>query len=631
MRTTDTWGVDSGYEDASEQWHETTPETRQAIHAAMQVNEGDVLPDGQDAVRIVQAGRRIPWGRGTLRLEDGTPLRVEGSLPADLPLGYHDFVAQDCEEPTRVIVAPPHCPLPKAAWGWSAQLYALRSADSWGIGDLADLRRLGQWSKELGAGFTLVNPLVAATPVLPYQPSPYYPSSRQFRDPLYLRVEEVPGAARLGADLQRLATSGRALNRSRHLDRDAVYRLKDEALRAIWRQFPGDPDFDRFCVQRGASLEQYAAFCAMSQRLGGGWRAWPTEYHRPDAPAVREFIRENRREIDYHRWLQWLLERQLSAAAEEIALVQDLPIGVDPGGADAWIWQDCLAAGCSVGAPPDIFNPAGQNWGLPPLVPHKLRAARYEPYIETLRASIRQGGGLRIDHVMGLFRLYWIPEGFGPDQGAYVRYPADEMLAIVALEAHRAGAFVVGEDLGTVEKLVRKKLADHRILSFRLVWFEKGPPATYPELAMAAVTTHDLATTAGLWTGYDLEEQLHLGLDAEKPMRELTERHAALAGLNRDMPVEEVVDRTYRLLGQSPSLLLVATTDDALAVPERPNVPGMTVDQRPNWSLATPGGLEALEQSPLARKIAQSLRREERQGNGSVHREPEKTGKGNPM
>jgi 4-alpha-glucanotransferase len=322
---------------------------------------------------------------------------------------------------------------------------------------------------------------------------------------------------------------------------------------------------------------------------------------------VREFAREQRDRIAFHRWLQRLTGDQVARAAGAAALVQDLPIGVDPAGADAWLWQDAFALDARVGAPPDEFNTLGQDWRLPPLDPWRLRAAGYEPFIRTLRAALRFGGGLRVDHVMGLFRLFWIPPGGAPGEGAYVRYPWPELLDILCLEAARNGAFVVGEDLGTVDDFMRRELAARDVLSYRLLWFEEEPPRRFPERALAAVTTHDLPTVAGLWTGADLEEQLRLGL---APNRESTAgiraRLAAWGGLAVDATPAAAVGAAHRLLAEAPSLARVAALEDALMVEERPNVPG-TTDERPNWSRRLPLPLEEIERDPLARGIARSL------------------------
>jgi 4-alpha-glucanotransferase len=593
-------------------WHETSRETRAAILAAMGVGSSDGSPDPAP-IRVVRQGEpQALSGPAELTLEDGTALRVDGSVPPDVPLGYHALRFLADGKTARLIVSPGCCFLPASlrTWGWALQLYALRSAASWGIGDLGDLRALARWSAvELGAGFLLVNPLVAATPTMPQQASPYSPSSRRYLNPLYLRIEEVPGATQAGLDLETLATAGRALNGARRIDRDAVFRLKTAALEGLWARFPGDPAFERYRADQGNGLRQFAIFCALAESHGPNWRAWPAEFRHPDAPAVARFAGAQGGRVRFHEWLQWLLDVQFARAAAEIRLMQDLPVGVHPDGADAWAWQDVLAQGVSVGAPPDSFNTQGQDWGLPPFVPHKLRAASYEPFVQTLRAAMRHAGGLRIDHIMGFFRLFWVPWGTPPVHGAYVRYPVRELLAILALESQRAGAVIVGEDLGTVEPGVREELAARQVLSIRLVWFEPEPPARYPRLALSAVTTHDLPTIAGLWSGTDLQEQYAVGLRPnEAGTRALRARLGRLTGLPEDADLGEVVLRTHRLLAQAPSMLITATLEDALAIPERPNMPG-TSTERQNWSLALPVPLEAIQAHSLPRAVAEVLAR----------------------
>ena len=607
---TDRWSIADGYEDALGVWRPLSAGTRSAIRAAMHA-EGDGPPPAR--VMVIRAGERRPVrGPARVTLEDGASLEIHGTLPADLPLGYHSLSTRNDAEPTRLIVTPPRCPLPeRRGWGWAAQLYATRSTASWGMGDLADLRALGRWAHGLGADVLLINPLTAPLPLATQQASPYCASSRRFLNPLYLRVEDLPGAADfLGADLERLAALGHALNAERRIDRAQVFALKMQALERVFaRTTARDAALKRYVGERGEGLAEFATFSALAERYGGGFRAWPSEYHRPGSPAVAAFATAHAQRVRFHEWLQWQLDAQLEAACAETRVMQDLPIGVDPDGADAWAWQDALATGASVGAPPDRYVRRGQDWGLPPFVPHRLRALGYQPFVDTIRAALRHAGGLRIDHVMGLFRLFWIPSGLTPAEGGYVRYPADELLAIVALESHRAGAFVVGEDLGTVEAGVREQLAERGVLSYRVTWFEEGPPSRYPELAMAAVTTHDLPTIAGLWTGADLAEQHALGLEPNDAAIEATRKRLSLAtGRALDAPVGDVIEATHRLLAQAPSLLVTATLDDALGVVERPNVPG-TTDERPNWSIALPAPLEALPTAPRALRIAAALTR----------------------
>jgi 4-alpha-glucanotransferase len=339
------------------------------------------------------------------------------------------------------------------------------------------------------------------------------------------------------------------------------------------------------------------------------WQDWPEGLRRPDSPAVARFAasRAGRRRIDYHVWLQYQLDRQ-RAAVGGTEIIADLAIGVNVGGADAWLWQDTFAAGIRVGAPADEFNAMGQDWGLPPWDPWRLRASGYEPYIETVRAGLRHAGGLRFDHVMGLFRLFWIPAGDTPVDGTYVRYPYWDLLNILALEAERAGAFVVGEDLGTVEDHVRAELRSRQVLSYKLLWFEDRPPAEWDGGALGAVTTHDLPTVAGVWSGSDVEAQRQAGLAVnEAGSRGLHDRLAEWTGSGPDRPVDEVIEDAYALLAEAPCDVLTVTLDDLAGVEDRPNMPG-TVDEWPNWRLALPVPIEALEASPLARRVTDRMR-----------------------
>ena len=606
----DAFGIMKRYKDALGNWRQTPEDTYAALLEAM--GQGEAETDAP--LLVVRRGQRkrlkVP---AEIIFEDGGKLRVKTALPRDLPLGYHTVRYLDNDRDIRLIVSPGVCFLSKdlRVWGWSAQLYALRSAQSWGMGDFANLRRLARWSaKKLGAGVVLVNPLNAASPVIPQQPSPYFPSSRRYRNLLYLCIEEIPGATELSLDLERLSAAGRALNREWRIDRDAVFALKMDALKLLWSHFPGDSRFDDFCEEQGESLAQFATFCVLAEHHNSGWHSWPADYRRPDSPAVARFAAHHAEGVRFYQWVQWLLDEQLGRAAADIPLMQDLPIGVDPDGADAWVWQDLFAGRFTVGAPPDEYNTQGQDWGFSPLVPWKLRRAGYEPFIQTIRATLRHAGGLRIDHVMGLFRLFWIPKNSDPREGAYVRYPEDELLAILALESERAKAYIVGEDLGTIDEKFRQQLMDSCVLSYRLVWFENDPPARFPEQALAAVTTHDLPTVAGLWTSSDLKAQRELGLEPnEEGMNQIRDRLSATLGVSEKAPLEEVIRRTYELVGQAPSKIVSATLDDALAVEERPNMPGATTKQWPNWSLALPKSQEELEQHDLAREIAQALKR----------------------
>jgi 4-alpha-glucanotransferase len=603
---TNAWGIDERYEDGLKRWHQVSDETKQALLRAMGANESRGPEESALLIMAQGADRELP-GRSEIELEDGT--RLDRNITSrELPLGYHKLSNLDSGHETRLIVAPNKCYLRKRfrAWGWTIQLYALRSQSSWGIGDLEDLRQLAVWSADiLSAGVVMTNPFGAAAPSLPQEPSPYYPSSRLFRNPLYLRVEEVPGVREALPDLEQYAAHGRALNEHPLIDRNAIYKLKLDALAKIWSKTRGQVNFESYEREQGRNLSLFASYCVLAERLGADWHQWPQQYQDAESSELTSFVQDFEDRARFHKWIQWLLNSQLLRASERRLIMQDLPIGVDPGGADTWIWQDVFAKGIRVGAPPDPFSETGQDWGLPPFIPHKLRAAGYDPFIQTIRSCMRYSAGLRIDHVMGLFRLFWIPSGESPQNGTYVRYNADEMLAILALESARAQAFVVGEDLGTVEPGVREKLAQFGVLSYRVLWFEDKPPSKYPELSLASVSTHDLPTVAGIWSGADLEEQKQVGMKTnEENHKQYREQLQKIASAEESSCLSEVIVKAHEALAQARSRIVLASLDDALAVEKRPNLPGTNENQRPNWSLALPKNLEEIETDPGVLKIA---------------------------
>lgn len=587
------WGIEPGYHDYRGTWVETRPETAAALLDAMGA-DAEQPPDAP-SLRFAKPGAHV--GGAHVEFEDGTRIDLhDGRLPPDAPIGYHTL-----DGGTRLVVSPGRCLLPDGlrTWGWAVQLYAARSAQSWGMGDLADLARLARWSAGQGAGMVLVNPLHASLPTV-QTASPYFPSSRSFRNPIYIRPD---GPA---------PPEAKALNAERVIDRDAVWRLKEPALQAEFEAFAQAPDaaFDEYVADLGESLRGYAAFCALTEVHGIPWQEWPVEFRDPHGPAVAEFVRAHAERVRYHQWLQWRVDQELADAGRHLALMTDLAIGCDPAGADTWLWQDAFATGVRVGAPPDEFNTQGQDWGLPPFNPWRLRAQHYEPFIQTIRAAFRHAGAIRVDHVMGLFRLFWIPPGGSGADGTYVRYPFWELLDILALESHRAGAYVVGEDLGTVTDETRHELYERNVLSYRLLWFEPHPPPQFPAHALAAITTHDLPTIAGMWSGTDLAEQERIGLEPNvESTRALHERLQDWLQVAPDADAAEVVVKGYGLLAQAPSAIVTATLDDALLVEERPNVPG-TTDERPNWSLALPKPIEDIEGDRLVAQVADALRQD---------------------
>ncbi|MBS3941603.1 MAG: 4-alpha-glucanotransferase [Actinobacteria bacterium] len=610
----DGWGIVTAYEDAFGDWAEVPRETRDALVRAMDGDPAAEGPPAVDAVLVLREGVGAEVAGATeVRLEDGTRRSIDGTVPDDLPTGYHDLVVDGRDQPRRLIVSPGRCHLPDdlVAWGWSVQLYAARSEDSWGIGDFADLRALAAWSADIGAGTMLINPLDAVTPVEPRETSPYYPTSRRFLDPLYLRIEEVPGARGL-PDFEQLRSAGRALTDDGPIDRDRVAEVKLAALEQVWRSVDdaGDEDaFLEYAKERGEALTVFATFCALAEHHGSGWRSWPSDHRHPTNAAVSDFAREHADRIRFHAWLQWQCDEQLRAAGAPLALLGDLPIGADPDGADAWAWQDVLATGVSVGAPPDELGPQGQNWTLPAFVPWKLQAARYEPFVDTVRAALRHTGGLRIDHVLGLFRMFWIPpEGTAAD-GAYVKMPTSDLFDILALESQRAGAFIVGEDLGTVPEGVREELDARDVLRYQVWWFTDDPLEQWSEKSLASISTHDLPTVAGVWTGRDAQMQAELGHEPDTAWHgRLRQRIVAATGIADDASAAEATVALHRHVAGAPNRLVLAQLDDAVATPERPNVPGTDRHARPqNWSLPLPVSIEDLPGHPTVQAMATAM------------------------
>jgi 4-alpha-glucanotransferase len=535
------------------------------------------------------------------------------------------------------------------SWGFTIQLYSIRSRQSWGHGDLRDLADLAAWSaRELGADFVLVNPLHAAEPLEPVSPSPYLPTSRLFTSPLYLRIEDIAEYRQLApaarAQIEQLAGPLRARSQSAALiDRDAVWRAKRAALQLI-SQVPLSPerraDFDRYRRERGIELERWSAWCAIAEVHGPDWRGWPAKYGAPaGGVAAVAAAPDLRAAAEFHGWLQWHCELQLSAAQQGArqagmrhGIIHDLAVGVRAGGADAWAQPGLLVAGVSVGAPPDGFNQLGQDWGQPPWHPQRLAAAGYQPLADLFAASLRHAGGLRVDHVMGLTRLWWIPAGRRPGQGAYVRYDHDASVAALASSAARAGGIAIGEDLGTVDPWVRTHLADHHILGTMMLWFAREPdgrplpPARWRRACMATVGTHDVPPVAGFVTGDQVTVRAELGL-LDQPLE--SERAAAAENLARwqaalaaegllragggpASPADFTV-AVYGYLSRTPALLAGVSLADAVGDVRTQNIPG-TSTEYPNWQipLCDPAGqavlLEDLGESRLLRDTVAAVR-----------------------
>jgi 4-alpha-glucanotransferase len=533
-------------------------------------------------------------------------------LPPDTPLGGHTLHAHldGRTASAPLLVVPPRAPDPgERAWGFMAQLYSMRSRDSWGMGDLADLRRLTSWSAtELGAGFVLVNPLHAGEPAPPIRPSPYLPMSRRFTSPLYLRPEDVPEYASADPDLRRrideLAGPARARDHTTAgIDRDGVWAAKDAALRLLYAlpRTPGrEAAYAAFREREGVALTAYATWCALAELHGADWRTWPAELRDPASAGVAAERDRLADRVGFHAWLQWLLDEQLDAvqaaargAGMPIGVIHDLAVGVDPGGADAWAYQSLFAQGMTVGAPPDAFNQVGQGWGQPPWHPQRLAASGYAPYRDMLRHVLRHAGGLRLDHAMQVFRLWWVPDGASPADGTYVSYPYDDMLGVLLYEAHQAGAVVVGEDLGTVEPYMREVFADRGVFGTSMAWFERDsggaplPPPKWRELCLATVGTHDMPPIEGFLHGDHIALRERLGLLTRPAAEEYAEQEDWLREWRKllttlGLDPSDMTAALHAFLARTPSRLVGISLADAVGERRTQNQPG-TIDEYPNW------------------------------------------------
>ncbi|KAA6210573.1 4-alpha-glucanotransferase [Streptomyces filamentosus] len=592
---------------------------------------------------------RLPRGaRAEVRCADG---RVRGLADGPLPAGRHALTVEaDGRRDTAVLLVAPERPGPAPySWGFLVQLYFLLSRRSWGMGDLGDLSSLVSWAgRELGADFVQLGPLHAMEPGPLPDPSPYRPSSRRFPDPMHVRVESVPEFAGLAdgprGRVRHLADRAAELNESvldgsSLIRREEVRDLKLRALREVY-EVPRTPAreaaFAAFTDREGADLTDFATWCALAEVHGPAWRSWPAGLRDPRSPEVARARRVLAASVGFHRWLAWITDEQLAGAQRaarnagmRIGLVHDLAVGVAPEGADAWALRHCLAEGMSVGAPPDDFNPAGQDWNQPPWRPDALAAEGYRPLAALLRSGLRHAGALRVDHVMGLFRLWWVPEGRPPSEGTYVRYDGAAMLAVLAAEAADAGALVIGEDLGTVEAGVREALADRGVIGTAVQRFEYeggsegrlGPlaPEKWREHCLATLTTHDLPSTAAWLSGEHVDLRDRLGLltrpVAEERAEAARERDGWLAELERlgllPDPAGEVA-ALHAYLGRTPARMIGVWLPDLTGDRRPQNLPG-TAGPHPNWCLPVadaegrPVPLEELTGAPLAHHLAEAF------------------------
>jgi len=620
-----------------------------------------------------------------LQSEDGRHERAEGRvasvghraalrLPipgASLGPGYHSLrVAVErrgrCQEAQQMrIVAPRRCTTVEdkigagRAYGLWANLYSVRSTRGWGAGDLGALRALLQFASEEGAAFVGVNPLHALWNRAEHI-SPYAPISRLHRSLLYLEIEAVPELSSCSAARERAGSpeQARILERLRaasEIDYEQVVAAKRAVLELLHETFaaehrgadtPRGRDYQRYLEQGGRTLRDFASFLALAEHLSPapqepGWRSWPAQYQSPDSAAVHRFREEHGESVDFHCWVQFELDRQLREMAGvvhnlglPIGIYGDLAIGSSTGGSDTWAFPDLFAEGAEVGAPPDEFAPAGQNWGFPPLDPHRLRAQSYRYWTELLRSAFAHAGALRIDHVMGLFRLYWIPGDRAATEGAYVRYPARDLLGILALESRRSGALVVGEDLGTVPRGLAAQLASWGILSSRVLYFERRggsfrPSKHYSRRSLVTANTHDLAPLAGFLSGRDLLLQRRARRIASDEELALLQgrRDRDCAALRRRLVREGLLPRGASRLDQgqiapavtgflcrTPAPLVGLSLDDLVGETEPVNLPGVDAEHHRSWTRRMRVSLGEFPRNPLVRASLRAIPAERRIG-----------------
>lgn len=582
---------------------------------------------------------------GKIELEGGsdTVVEVDGGfvctsylvLPADLPEGYHtlEVTVGGKTEIATVISAPEKIELlddmkEGSLWGWMSQLYSIRSSGSWGIGDYEDLKTLlVESKKKTGADFMLINPLHAAEPVPPIEPSPYLPISRRFINFSYIRPESMPEYAVLSpedkAKVDELHEQVKPLNgNARILDRETMWRTKMQALWIIYKSglsAQRQAEFDQYLAEVGDEIESYATWCLCYDKWGasnGSDDDWVRKYNR-DSEEVAQLRAQYPDTLEFYRWLEWVATEQLHAAQQaareagmKIGIVADMAVGVHPAGSDVWWNPERFAKGATVGAPPDMFNQQGQDWSQPPLNPIALEQTGYKVYRDMVHGMFSNAGAVRIDHILGLFRLWWIPEGKKAMDGTYVHYDSDIMLGILALEASRAGGVVVGEDLGVVPAYVSKSLSEHGILGCAVEWFEQfdgefRAPKDWRPYALASVNTHDLPPAAGyLEYGHvKLREQLGLLSGPVEEFKKSAEaEHNAMLNmlvkegyLDADVLEDElaneneIIDALYRGLKGSPCKLMAASIVDAVGEKRTQNQPG-TCNEYPNWRIPLADG-----------------------------------------
>jgi 4-alpha-glucanotransferase len=567
---------------------------------------------------------------------------------------------------SKVIVTPDTCYMPpelrdKRTWGLYINLYSIRSSRNWGIGDFADLKKIVERVADLKGSFVGINPLHAIPNTTPFGISPYSPISRLYKNFIYLDIEGIPEVIE-SEDAQSITNSSsfkeelKKLKKRKLIDYEQSASLKKKILRHAFelfykKHYAQDTlrgrDFQEYILEEGIVLESFAIFMTLWENMKEvhnvySWQQWPEEYRGPTDDAVQGFKKKYEKEILFYKYIQWLIDGQLRETAElarelgmVVGLYHDLAIGSVDGGSDVWNYQDVIGK-ADVGSPPDDFNPNGQNWGFPPVIPERLRETGYELFIQTMRKNMKYGGALRIDHAPGLFRLFWIPYGTSPKEGAYVLYPSEDLLRIIALESVRNKTMIIAEDLGTVGENVRETLKRYQMLSYKLFYFERNYPDPsfilpegYTDMALCAITTHDLPTIYGYWKCQDLKIRRQLGmypddtLWKEQVKERKRDKKLILSVLKSqgiipdNFPLEpkkipqmtpELCLAIYQYLAKTPCKLVLVSLDDIIGTLNQQNMPG-TVDSYPNWMQKTPPTLEEIISDKRFLDLSEMLRK----------------------
>lgn len=634
------------------------------IDASIEDEQGDQenihFPSGSFPID----GQQVVRDRRFVRVLLPLPQKAIGyytiSVACSHPEPVFDNGGRSLEKTARLIITPDSCHMPERlqagkTWGVALNMYALRSERNWGVGDLGDLRRALPWLSGLGAGLVGINPIHDIPNTEPFGISPYSPVSRLYRNFIYIDLESVPEISQI-PESTRVQKKREDLRKSERVDYQGVAALKRELLQQAFEVFyrdhylketPRGGAFREYVHTEGAPLEQHALFLALSEYMksehnAGAWPEWPEEYRSAESAAATAFRKKNEKSILFFAYLQWLIDAQMaeasqaaSAAHMTVGLYGDLAVGAVDSGSDGWMYQDVLAEQVTVGAPPDDFSADGQDWGFPPMNPDSLRETGYDLFVRTIQKNMQHLGALRIDHAAGLFRLFWIPKGKGPKDGAYVRCNQEELLRIIALESVRNRTLVIGEDLGTITDEMRQGLHRFGILSYRLFYFERNypdpaflPPERYPAMALSAVTTHDLPTLYGYWSGRDLDVKKQRGIITDearyaeqKSNRERDQRlilqalqaHRMLPdsffGQGPGVPAmtPELCRAIYRYLSVSPSKIVLVSLDDVAGTMDQQNLPG-TVSEYPNWMQKCQLSLEEIAADPRWQDFADMFR-----------------------